>query len=73
MGGANVNLCSGSVSSLEDHSTQDRLLSVIGNTLSVVLKAYSDATLRATVSSFSKTMLLVSSSGKTTGSAFFPG
>src|SRR5207245_8779047 len=34
---------------------------------------YCEATLRALVSSFSRTMLLVSSSGKTIGSSFFPG
>src|SRR6266566_9692935 len=36
-------------------------------------RCYCDATLRATVSSFSRTMLLVSSSGKTIGSSFLPG
>src|SRR5438552_15446239 len=34
---------------------------------------YCDATLRATISSFSRTMLLVNNSGKTIGSSLFPG
>jgi hypothetical protein len=35
--------------------------------------AYCEATLRAAVSSFSRTMLLVSNSGKMIGSSLFPG
>jgi hypothetical protein len=38
-----------------------------------ISQTYCEATVRVLVSSFSKSMLLVSSSGKTIGSSFFPG
>ena len=47
------------------------LLSIAGSRVTRGLTVYWDATLRATVSSLSKIMLLVSSSGNTTGSSFF--